>query len=145
MKKCLVTIKKVGILALVITIKKTMRKTLLTLVSIWVASIAFAQNGKLFNTDNGLSSSFVNDIYQDHDGFLWISTRNGLNRYDGYNFKVFKRGQSGCDGMMSNYVNTVRQSRDKILYIGTQRGVQTYTNDKFQNVELINTNGESVI
>ena len=46
---------------------------------------------------------------------------------------------------MSNYVNTVRQSRDKILYIGTQRGVQTYTNDKFQNVELINSIGESVI
>ena len=145
MKKRLVTIKKVCIFALVITIKKAMRKTLITLLYIWVASIAYAQNGKLFNTDNGLSSSFVNGIYQDHDGFLWISTRNGLNRYDGYNFKVFKRGQSGCDGMMSNYVNTVRQSRDKILYIGTQRGVQTYTNDKFQNVELINSIGESVI
>ena len=122
-----------------------MRKTLLTLVSIWVASIAFAQNGKLFNTDNRLSSSFVQDIYQDHDGFLWISTRNGLNRYDGYNFKVFKKGQPGCDGMMSNYVNIVRQSRDKVIYIGTQKGVQTYSNDKFHDVKLVNSAGESVI
>ena len=122
-----------------------MRKTLLTLVSIWVASIAYAQNGKLFNTDNRLSSSFVQDIYQDHDGFLWISTRNGLNRYDGYNFKVFKKGQPGCDGMMSNYVNIVRQSRDKVIYIGTQKGVQTYSNDKFHDVKLVNSAGESVI
>lgn len=110
-----------------------------------MASVANAQTGKLFNTDKGLSSSFVGDIYQDHDGFMWISTRNGLNRYDGYNFKVFKMGQPGCDGMMSNYINTVRQSRDKILYIGTQRGVQTYSNDRFENVKLINSNGESVI
>ena len=99
-----------------------MRKTLLTLVSIWVASIAFAQNGKLFNTDNRLSSSFVQDIYQDHDGFLWISTRNGLNRYDGYNFKVFKKGQPGCDGMMSNYVNQVDHSDEAGVAIYDKHG-----------------------
>ena len=144
-KKCLVTIKKVCIFARVITINKAMRKVLLTIIFIMMASVVKAQNGKLFNTDNGLSSSFVGDIYQDHDGFLWIPTRNGLNRYDGYNFKVFKKGQPGCDGLMSNYINTVRQSRNKVLYIGTQRGVQTYTNDKFENVALINSDGESVI
>ncbi|MGM9734521.1 MAG: two-component regulator propeller domain-containing protein, partial [Prevotella sp.] len=110
-----------------------------------LAYITNAQTGKLFNTDKGLSSSFVGDIYQDHDGFLWISTRNGLNRYDGYNFKVFKKGQPGCDGMLSNYINTVRQSRDKILYIGTQRGVQMYKDDKFQDVSLYKSNKEKTI
>ena len=122
-----------------------MRKTLLTILALLIVSVAKAQIGKLFNTDKRLSSSFVEDIYQDHDGFIWISTRNGLNRYDGYNFKVFKKGEPGCDGMMSNYVNTVRQSRNKILYIGTQRGVQTYSNDRFQNVKLFDSAGESVI
>ncbi|MGN1229067.1 MAG: two-component regulator propeller domain-containing protein [Prevotella sp.] len=122
-----------------------MRKTLLTILTLLIASVAKAQTGKLFNTDEGLSSSFAGDIYQDHDGFIWVSTRNGLNRYDGYNFKVFKKGQPGCEGMMSNYINTVRQSRDKVLYIGTQKGVQTYSNDKFQNVKLINLLGEPVI
>lgn len=110
-----------------------------------LASVTYAQTGKLFNTDKRLSSDFVSDIYQDHDGFLWISTRNGLNRYDGYNFKIFKKGNAGCDGMKSNYINTVMQSRDKILYIGSHKGLQTYSNDRFQDVKLINTAGEEVI
>ena len=62
-KKCLVTIKKVCIFARVITINKAMRKVLLTIIFIMMASVVKAQNGKLFNTDNGLSSSFVGDIY----------------------------------------------------------------------------------
>ena len=63
--------------------------------------------------------------YQDNDGFIWVSTRNGLNRYDGYNFKVFRKGMPGCEGMSSNYINTVIQGRDKELIVGNQRGVQT--------------------
>ena len=56
-------------------------------------SYIHAQIGRLFNTDNHLSSSFAMHVYQDYDGFIWVSTRNGLNRYDGYNFKVFKKGE----------------------------------------------------
>ena len=122
-----------------------MRKALLTVFTFMLACISNAQTGKLFNTDKGLSSSFVGDIYQDNDGFMWISTRNGLNRYDGYNFKVFKKGQPGCDGMLSNYINTVRQSRDKTLYIGTQRGVQIYKDDKFQDITLFSPLGKKAI
>ena len=70
-------------------------------------SYIHAQIGRLFNTDNHLSSSFAMHVYQDYDGFIWVSTRNGLNRYDGYNFKVFKKGEYSCDGMKSNYINTV--------------------------------------
>ena len=90
----------------------------------WVAVIK-AQTGKLFNTDKMLSSSFALHVYQDHDGFIWVSTRNGLNRYDGYNFKVFKKGNDGCEGMASNYVNTVMQRRDKVLFVGNQRGLHS--------------------
>ena len=48
-----------------------------------------AQMGKFFTTDNHqLSGSFVSQVYLDQDGFLWITTRNGINRYDGYQFRV---------------------------------------------------------
>ena len=122
-----------------------MRRTLLTLMTVLSVYTICAQTGRLFNTDNGLSSSFVGHIYQDRDGFIWISTRNGLNRYDGYNFKVFKKGQPGCEGMRSNYINYTVESRDNILYIGTQRGVQTYSNDRFEDVKLIDDEGSNVI
>ena len=106
---------------------------------------AKGQTGRLFNTDNMLSSSFVSHVYQDNDGFIWVSTRNGLNRYDGYNFKVFKKGMPGCDGMKSNYINMVLQLKDKTLLVGTQRGVQAYYNDVFHDINLYGYKGEPII
>src|SRR5690606_38842824 len=44
---------------------------------------------KTFTTDNGLSNNFVQHITQDQTGFLWISTWDGLNRYDGYEFRNY--------------------------------------------------------
>lgn len=41
------------------------------------------------STENGLSQGMIFDICQTSDGFLWIATKHGLNRYDGYNFKIF--------------------------------------------------------
>ena len=42
------------------------------------------QTGKLYTADHQLSNSFVSQVFQDREGFIWITTRNGLNRYDGY-------------------------------------------------------------
>lgn len=53
---------------------------------------AWAQSGKLFNTDNQLSSNLATQVFQDKSGFIWIATRNGLNNYDGYHIKRNKEG-----------------------------------------------------
>lgn len=58
------------------------------------STLAWAQNGKLFNTDNQLSSNLATQVFQDSNGFIWIATRNGLNTYDGYNFTVLKNNSS---------------------------------------------------
>ena len=50
-----------------------------------------AQMGKLFDADKQMSSSYTTQIYMDHDGFIWVATRNGLNRYDGYQFRILKK------------------------------------------------------
>jgi ligand-binding sensor domain-containing protein len=47
--------------------------------------------GKLFDADKQMSSSFTTQIYLDRDGFIWVATRNGLNRYDGYQFRILKK------------------------------------------------------
>ena len=67
--------------------------------NIWLINIfcfllslnAVAQTGKLFNTENQLSSSFANQVFQARNGFIWIATRNGINVYDGYNFTLLRR------------------------------------------------------
>ena len=123
-----------------------MKKSIVVIIILFIGGLsASGQTGRLFNTDNMLSSSFVNHVYQDNDGFIWVPTRNGLNRYDGYNFKVFKKGMPGCEGMTSNYVNTVLQLKDKRLLVGNQRGVQAFYDDSFHDVPLYGFKGEKII
>ncbi|MCW9096141.1 MAG: hypothetical protein OQJ93_02025, partial [Ignavibacteriaceae bacterium] len=58
-----------------------------------LSTISYGQRNYLFENisiPEGLSNSTVNYIFQDSYGFLWISTADGLNRYDGNNIKVFK-------------------------------------------------------
>ena len=62
--------------------------TLLFLLSSLAAS--FAQSHRLFTTDEELSSSLINFIYQDHNNMIWIATEDGLNRYDGVKFTVYR-------------------------------------------------------
>ena len=59
------------------------RKILLALLCLTSSVSVTAQMGKLFDADKQMSSSFTTQIYLDKDGFIWVATRNGLNRYDG--------------------------------------------------------------
>lgn len=56
---------------------------------------SFAQNYSInyehITTKQGLSNNFINHIIQDKEGFIWIATQDGLNKYDGHNFDVFKK------------------------------------------------------
>ena len=83
---------------------------LLTLLS---ALTAWGQSGKLFNTDNKLSSNLVTQVYQDTNGFIWITTRNGINVYDGYNFTVIKKNADDKTGLNTNYINCINQDRGR--------------------------------
>lgn len=61
-------------------------------------SITFDQ----LNTRDGLSQSTINYILQDSSGFLWFATDDGLNRYDGYSFKVFRNEAANLRSISSN-------------------------------------------
>ncbi|MGM9713377.1 MAG: two-component regulator propeller domain-containing protein [Prevotella sp.] len=102
------------------------------------------QNGNYYNVDEHLSSSFVNQIYQDRTGFIWIATRNGLNRYDGYSFRVFKKGMPGCEGIASNVMNCITQSSGNIIYVGMSVGAQIYHNDRFHDINLLDMYGNII-
>ncbi|WP_373846720.1 two-component regulator propeller domain-containing protein, partial [Bacteroides heparinolyticus] len=49
-----------------------------------------AQTGKFYSTENGLSSSLINQLFQDSKGFIWVATEYGLNRFDGLNFFTYR-------------------------------------------------------
>jgi len=75
-----------------------------------------------YTIDNGLSNNSVNFILQTADGFLWIATKDGLNRYDGQSFKIFKNIPSDSNSLPENYVMSLLESRDGMLWVGTWGG-----------------------
>ncbi|GIZ09625.1 hybrid sensor histidine kinase/response regulator [Flavobacterium sp. UMI-01] len=74
------------------------------------------------NTDNGLSQSDINTIYQDKQGFMWFGTHDGLNKYDGYNFSVYKPDLNDKKSISSNLVWKIVEDQHNNLWIGTTGG-----------------------
>lgn len=89
-----------------------------------------AQKGTLFNANEQLSSSIVHQVYQDRHGLIWVSTENGLNRYDGYHFQVY----TTKDGLCNDNVNCVAQDGNNNLYIGTTGGLSVMANNRIYSV-----------
>src|SRR5664280_3605587 len=77
-------------------------------------------------SDNGLSSSIVTSILQDHKGLVWVGTYDGLNRYDGFDFVIYRNNSADSASLANNVVRTMIEDRDKKLLIGTQNGLCLY-------------------
>ncbi len=75
-----------------------------------------------FTVDDGLSQSSVNAIFKDSRGFLWIGTQDGLNRYDGYGFTVYKNRQPDTTSLSNNWIWKVFEDSRGRLWFGTFGG-----------------------
>jgi diguanylate cyclase (GGDEF)-like protein len=88
------------------------------------AAPALAQRTAIrFERVTGLSQSAVNCIHQDRRGFLWIGTEDGLDRYDGYSFTVFRRDPADPGSLTHNFVWAVEEDADGGLWVGTEGGL----------------------
>ncbi len=119
------------------------RKTLTTIICILNVFSALAQTGRHFDADKQMSSSYTTQVYLDHDGFIWTTTRNGLNRFDGYKYRIFKKEKGKDLGMASNYVNCMTQDRKGLFYIGMYGAFQTYDGERFKDIKTYDLKGHS--
>ena len=110
------------------------KKVLFALLCLANAITANAQMGKLFDADKQMSSSYTQQIYLDKDGFIWVATRNGLNRYDGYQFRIYKKEGRQDLGMASNYVNCMTQDHNGRFFIGMYGALQIFDGQRFRTV-----------
>jgi signal transduction histidine kinase/ligand-binding sensor domain-containing protein/DNA-binding response OmpR family regulator/HPt (histidine-containing phosphotransfer) domain-containing protein len=72
--------------------------------------------------EQGLSQATVQAILQDHRGFLWFGTQEGLNRYDGYTFDVFTRDPDDASSLANDWIWTLHEDADGNLWVGTNGG-----------------------
>ncbi len=82
---------------------------------------------KHLSIDQGLSQSIVDAILQDRRGFMWFVTEDGLNRFDGYAFEVFKHDAKNPASLTHNEIKCITQDRAGILWVGTFfRGLERF-------------------
>ena len=82
--------------------------------------------------EDGLSQNTVCCILQDHLGFIWLGTKDGLTRYDGYRFRVFKHDAADSMSIGNNFIRVLHEDSDGRIWIGTNVGVYIY-NPKTEN------------
>ncbi|MFC0518092.1 two-component regulator propeller domain-containing protein [Mucilaginibacter angelicae] len=94
----------------------------------------------------GLSNSEVRCIFQDRRGFLWFGTYDGLNRYDGYDFKVYRNQPEDSSSIIHSYVNCIAQDSRNNLWVGTRQGVSILdpVTDKFSAVYAVTPGGRKI-
>lgn len=91
--------------------------------------IIYAGNDRIYfehiSTEQGLSQKNVYCIFQDSKGFMWFGTSDGLNKYDGYNIKVYKHDPEDIKSLGANQVYSIIEDPDnsRFLWIGTHRGL----------------------
>lgn len=81
-------------------------------------------------TENGLSQSTGLSILQDSEGYMWFGTRNGLNRYNGYDFRIYKNDPTDSTSVSGNYISVLYEDSRGNLWIGTSSsGLNRYNRD----------------
>lgn len=87
-------------------------------------------NFKHFSTGEGLSHRSVTSILQDSNGYIWFGTMDGLNKYDGNSFTIYRYNSQDSQSLSNNKVVSIFQDSDENLWIGTRNGLNKYNPDE---------------
>ena len=110
----------------------------------WAGHLCFTAAGQVaapeaLTIDQGLSQGMIYDVLQTKDGFLWVGTKDGLNRYDGYNFKVWSNNPYYSFTLPDNTVTALLEDSRGWLWLGSEsQGISMFDrkSERFYHVSL---------
>lgn len=109
------------------------RWLLLIFLTAWPVLVRAQSNELKFEhltKEDGLSSSDVTSIVQDRQGFIWIGTIDGLNRYDGYTIKTYRNNREDSTSLCDNRISVLYVDEQGALWVGTENnGLSRYNRD----------------
>jgi len=95
---------------------------------------SFAQDENIkfehLTVEHGLSSNTVYTIVQDSKGFMWFGTEDGLNKYDGYTFTIYKNDAHDSTSLSNSYIHNIYEDKKGILWVGTLYGLNKYNREQ---------------
>ena len=115
------------------------------IISFIVSLLSLVTSGRTFyfrhyRNDSGLSNNTVMACLQDRKGFIWFGTKEGLSRFDGFQFKIFLHNPSVPNCLLNNFILSMCEDGDGCIWIGTSDGICFYLpdNDYFGTIESEN-------
>ena len=91
-----------------------------------ITHFSYSQQSVKFDSygiEDGLSQSHVTAILEDNFGYIWMATQDGLNRFNGYEFEVYKNQINDSSSIPNNYVHSLVKDSKGMLWFGTNRGI----------------------
>lgn len=127
---------------------ETMRRYIYHVILLCVLCVCavHAQNVTVLTSRQGLSNSCVRSIYEDYKHNVWITTQNGLNRYDGNKFNVYQHSDKDSTSLVHDETTCVLDYQNGKVFVGTGQGFQIYdyATDKFTSVPFVRMNGDTI-
>jgi len=115
-----------------IKIMKKLQIHIISYLFLLTAHVAFGQTNYSFHRltiNDGLSNSSVTYIMQDSKGFMWFATNDGLNRYDGYDFSIYRSNPQNHKSISDNKIECIFEDKQKNIWVGTTNGLNLYVRE----------------
>ena len=116
-----------------------MKKSLLLLVLVFgFIRSSYGEIDRFYTKKDGLAGTIFHDLMQDTKGYLWICTRTGLTRFDGYNFETYQHDENDSSSLNSTTATTAFEDKKGRIWIGTNMGLNLYNpkTDCFKRIKL---------
>lgn len=120
---------------------------LFTFILTFLFSVCLQAQQQRFFAGTRLSCSHIKSLAQDTEGFIWIATENGLNKFDGWSTTTFYNIEGDTTSLLNNYLEKLHIDRQGRLWVGATRGLQLYVprHRAFRTVRFTDGNAPSVL